>query len=64
MRFMMLVKATKDFEAGRFAGREAAVGDGQVDRGAGQGRRAARSAGGSSRARRACASVTPTGSSR
>ncbi len=63
MRFMMLVKATKDFEAGVWPDEkllsEMAKWTEELVK-AGRGSRP----GGSSRARRACASVTPTGSLR
>ena len=42
MRVMVLIKATEDSEAGVMPSRGAARGDGQVQRGAGQGRRDAR----------------------
>ena len=42
MRFMVMVKADKDSEAGVLPRREAADRDGQVQRGAGEGRRDAR----------------------
>ena len=45
MRFMVMVKATKDSEAGVMPRREAPRRDGQVQRGAGEGRRDARGRG-------------------
>ena len=63
MRFMMLVKATKDFEAGVWPDEKLLSEMAKWTEELVKAARGSR-AGGSSRARRACASVTPTGSSR
>ena len=56
MRFMVMVKATKNTEAGVLPSKELLDRDGQVQRGAGEGRRHARRRGAPRRARRARAS--------
>ena len=59
MRFMVIVKANKDSEAGVLPDEKLLTDDGQVQRGAGEGRRACSRARGCTRARRARASGSP-----